>query len=95
MRREIDGWIDAHAIHPRIVGEFDDFALMSTFAQSGTGVFPVPSIISDEVGEEMGIEEVGVLEGVTGRFYAITLEEGGGNEASAAIVAGPAGTLFG
>lgn len=94
LRREIDRWIDAHDILPQIVGEFDDFALMSTFAQSGTGMIPVPSVIADEVGEEMGIERVGVMDGITGHFFAITLEEGGGNEAIAAIVGNSQRMLF-
>jgi len=95
LRREIDLWLDTNGLHPRIVGEFDDFALMGTFAQSGTGVIPVPSIISEEVGEEWGIQEVGLMEGVVGRFYAITLEEHGENQAIGAILAGPGKGLFG
>jgi len=74
LRREIDRWIDDHGLHPRLAGEFDDFALMGTFAQSGTGAIPVPLAIAEEVGEELGIERVGMLEGVLVRFYAITLE---------------------
>jgi LysR family transcriptional activator of nhaA len=75
LRREIDRWIEDHDLHPRVAGEFDDFALMGTFAQSGTGAIPVPVAISDEVGEELGIQQVGVLEGVVVRFFAITREE--------------------
>lgn len=86
LRREIDRWIESHHLHPRIAGEFDDFALMGTFAQSGTGAIPVPSAIADEVGEELGIQRVGALEGVLVRFYAITLDEEGENEAVVAIL---------
>lgn len=86
LRREIDRWIDGQRIHPRVAGEFDDFALMGAFAQSGTGAIPVPSAIADEVGEELGIQRVGILDGVMVRFYAITLEQEGENEAIGAIL---------
>lgn len=86
LRREIDRWIDDHRLHPRVAGEFDDFALMSAFAQSGTGAIPVPAAIADEVGEELGIRKVGMLEGVLVRFYAITLEQEGEDEGIAAIL---------
>ena len=35
-------WFDGLHIHPRIVGEFDDSALMKAFGQAGLGVFKLP-----------------------------------------------------
>lgn len=86
LRREIDRWIDDHDLHPRVAGEFDDFALMGTFAQSSTGAIPVPAAISDEVGGELGIRRIGMLDGVLVRFFAITREEDVENESISAIL---------
>lgn len=30
-------WLDTDGVHPRIVGEFDDSAMMKAFGQSGAG----------------------------------------------------------
>jgi LysR family transcriptional activator of nhaA len=94
LRREIDRWIEDHHLHPRVAGEFDDFALMGTFAQAGFGVIPVPAAIAGEVGEEMGIQMVGMLDGVLVQFYAITLEDHGEDEAIAAILGQQHPNLF-
>lgn len=37
LRHSLDGWFIRHDIHPRVVGEFDDRALLMTFGQAGAG----------------------------------------------------------
>ena len=37
LRSGIDKWLDKHRIHPRMVAEFDDSALMKVFGQLGAG----------------------------------------------------------
>jgi len=88
IRREIDHWLDAHSAHPRIVGEFDDFALMGVFAQAGNGAFAVPAVMADEAGLEFGVETVAELEGVTVGFYALCLEQSVKRPAVRAILDG-------
>ena len=44
----------AHHIHPRIIGEFDDSALMKTFGQAGAGIFIAPTAIAAEVEKQYG-----------------------------------------
>nr|WP_276604337.1 LysR family transcriptional regulator [Nannocystis pusilla] len=39
LRRDLDRWFDQLAIRPRIVGEFDDSALLKVFGQAGAGAF--------------------------------------------------------
>jgi len=39
-------WLDKLHIHPHIVGEFDDSALMKAFGQAGIGIFIAPSPIT-------------------------------------------------
>lgn len=74
VRRAIDHWLDARDIRPRIVGEFEDSALMKAFGQTGLAVFPAPEAIEAEVRSQYGVERVGRLDGVAERFYAISVE---------------------
>lgn len=41
VRSALDRWFERHGLHPKVVGEFEDSALMSVFAARGFGVFPV------------------------------------------------------
>jgi LysR family transcriptional activator of nhaA len=67
-------WFDKHNIHPRIVGEFDDSALMKTFGQAGTGVFIAPTPIAAEVEKQYGVIAIGQTDEVVEQFYAISIE---------------------
>jgi LysR family transcriptional activator of nhaA len=74
LRREIDRWLEQHRVSPRIVGEFEDSALLKVFGQSGVGFFPAPAAIAREVCRQYGVKRIGVLAGVRERFYAISAE---------------------
>jgi LysR family transcriptional activator of nhaA len=67
-------WFDTQQIRPRIVGEFDDSALMHAFGQAGIGIFIAPSVIADEVQREHGVTVIGRTDEVTEQFYAISME---------------------
>jgi LysR family transcriptional activator of nhaA len=88
VRREIDRWLEEREIRPEVVGEFDDSALMKVFGQRGTGVFPAPDLIADEVCRQYGVRRLGPLEGVEESFWAITLERRIGHPAVVALVEG-------
>ena len=74
VRAPLMRWFDIHQIRPRIVGEFDDSALMQAFGQAGTGIFIAPSVIADEVQREHGVIVIGQTDEVTEQFYAISME---------------------
>lgn len=74
LRRSLDQWMDDGNLHPHIVGEFDDSALMKAFAQGGAGVFPAPSVIASEVVRQYRVQAVGQATGVRERYYAISVE---------------------
>ena len=74
LRRALDAWWDERDVVPRIVGEFDDSALLKTFGQAGFGAFAVPSAIAEQVREQHGVQVVGRLSDVVERFYAISPE---------------------
>lgn len=67
-------WLGKLRIHPRIVGEFDDSALMKTFGQAGAGVFIAPTPIAAEVEKQYGVVVIGKIDEVREQFYAISVE---------------------
>ena len=67
-------WLDSQRIYPRIVGEFDDSALMKVFGQAGTGIFITPSPIATEVAKQYGLRIIGGTEEVREQYYAISVE---------------------
>lgn len=78
-------WFDKLRIHPRIVGEFDDSALMKAFGQAGTGVFIAPTPIAAEVERQYGVVTIGQTNEVLEQFYAISVERKISHPAVAAI----------
>ena len=74
LRRSLDAWFDVAGVHPHIVGEFEDSALIMAFGQQGAGFFVVPTAIEAEVVAEQAVRVVGRLEGLKERYYAISAE---------------------
>ncbi len=75
LRTRLDDWFARHGIRPNISGEFEDSALLKSFAASGMGVFPAPDILHDELTASHGVERVGICNGVEERFFAIATEK--------------------
>lgn len=74
IRRQLDRWFDGLNVRPVIIGEFEDFALLRAFGQQGAGVFPVPSILEKRFRKLYDVVPLGVAEGVTASFYAVSIE---------------------
>lgn len=74
MRRALDQWMEAEDVRPRVLGEFDDSALMKAFGQLGTAVFPAPSAIAAEVVRQYRVQPVGRVKTIRERYYAISAE---------------------
>lgn len=72
MRKRLMQWLDSRRIHPNIVGEFDDSALMKTFGQAGIGIFIAPSMIAEEIERQYGVVQIGQVNEVPEKFYAIS-----------------------
>lgn len=75
VRRALDVWFDSQRIHPLLVGDFDDSAMMFSFGQSGAGIFPAPSVVDGLIQTSLGVRLVGKTEQIHERFYAILAEE--------------------
>jgi LysR family transcriptional activator of nhaA len=74
LRRSIDQWFDQERLHPQVVGEFEDSALLKVFGQAGKGLFPAPAAIEPEVRLQYEVRLVGRVDEVKERFYAISAE---------------------
>jgi len=73
-RRTLETWFDETGIQPRVVGEFDDSALLKAFGQHGAGVFPAPTVIEAEICRQHQAVVVGRTEAVREAYYAISVE---------------------
>jgi len=74
LRQVLDDWFEAESITPRIMGEFQDSALITVFAQSGTGIFAAPLAVERELRTRYQVVKLGNLSKHTVNFYAISGE---------------------
>ena len=86
VRRSLNHWMDDNDLHPKIVAEFEDSALLKVFGQSGLGIIPNPTAIEKEVKTQYGMQLVGRVEDVVDRFFAISVEKRVHHPAVLAIV---------
>jgi LysR family transcriptional regulator, transcriptional activator of nhaA len=93
-RRTLDQWFDARGIRPRIVGEFQDRALLNVFGQAGVGIFASPAVVEDEVRKYYRVALVGRLDTAKEEFYAISAERKIKHPAVAAISESARQSLF-
>ena len=75
VRVRLDQWCEQRGIHPRVVGEFEDGALLKTFGASGMGVFPAAEWVHDNLLAHYAVQRLGPCEGVTEHFFAIGTEK--------------------
>jgi len=85
VRVRLERWFDSLHIYPRIIGEFDDSALMKAFGQTGSGAFIVPTLITEEVEKQYGVLGFGQTDEVREQYYAISVERKVSHPAVAAI----------
>jgi LysR family transcriptional activator of nhaA len=55
LRSALDSWFESLDLRPRVVGEFEDSALLSVFAARGMGVFPISTL---------GMEDLNLMRGL-------------------------------
>ncbi|WP_024299160.1 transcriptional activator NhaR [Methylomicrobium lacus] len=74
IRTHLQRWFDKWRIHPAIVGEFEDSALMKEFAQAGVGVIAAPTAINAEIERKHELIAIGAVEEAIIRYYAISVQ---------------------
>jgi LysR family transcriptional activator of nhaA len=85
VRMHLQRWFDKWHIHPAIVGEFEDSALMKEFAQGGVGVIAAPTAIKAEVEKKHELIAIGTVEEAIIRYYAISVQRKTSHPAVTAI----------
>ncbi len=76
VRTQLRQWLHDKQVHPRIVGEFDDSALMKAFGLAGTGIFLAPSALEELIlNEQANIRCVGRADSIKEKFFAISIEK--------------------
>lgn len=71
VRLRLDQWFERKGVSPRVVGEFEDNALLTTFGASGMGVFPAPERMRETLERAYGLTWVASCDGVQEHFYVI------------------------
>jgi LysR family transcriptional activator of nhaA len=94
LRRDLEHWFSVHGIHPRVVGEFQDNALLNVFGNSGAGIFAAPSAIEDEVKRYVRVVAIGKLSSIREEFYAVSAERKIKHPAVATITESARSELF-
>lgn len=95
VRQQLEGWFTRHGVQPRIVGEFDDGALMNAFGRKGRGVFMAPSAMEADIIQQFGVEVIGRSEELREEFYAVSVEQRITHPCVVAITDAARGKLFG
>ena len=95
VRQQLEGWLTRHGLLPRIVGEFDDGALMTAFGREGRGVFMAPSVMEADTMQQFGVEVIGRSAELREEFYAVSVEKRITHACVVAITDAARGQLFG
>lgn len=95
IRTRLLQWFDERNIRPRIVGEFDDSALLNSFGQTGTGLFVAPTATADYLCEQYRVRTAGSINEVKEQLYAITTKRHLQHPAVLAVIQAAREDVFG
>jgi LysR family transcriptional activator of nhaA len=88
LRASLDRWFEQHRIRPRVVGEFEDSALLAVFAARGLGVFPLGRLGADDLGLMRGLRLLGRCDDLHEEIHAIRSRRGQHHPLVQRVVAG-------
>lgn len=74
IRSGLEQWFDNTRVHPLIVGEFDDSALLKAFGEAGAGLFAAPTTLASYICGRYQVEAIGHIDAVNEQLFAITAE---------------------
>jgi LysR family transcriptional activator of nhaA len=74
VRSRLERWCRAKNLQLRVVGEFDDSALMKAFGQRGAGVFIGPTVLESEIEMQYRVKTLGRTVEIVEEFFAISVE---------------------
>ena len=94
VRKQLDSWLTRRQIHPRIIGEFDDGALMKAFGREGRGIFMSASVLDAETVMQYGVGIIGRTDEMVEDFFAVSVERRITHPCVAAITQAARGQLL-
>jgi len=74
MRAALEAWFDTNDIRPRVVGEFEDSALMEVCSAGGRGFTVVHTVVERAALKHYDLRVIARVEECGNDFYAITAE---------------------
>ena len=74
FRRHLDFWFESNGVWPMVLGEFEDYALLQAFGETGNGVFPMPAIFQNQIRRQKHLKVIGATQELQLQFYAISAE---------------------
>ena len=74
MRTALETWFDSRDIRPRLIGEFEDSALMEVCSSSGRGFTVVHTVVDRAALKHYGLRVIAKVDECGSDFYAITAE---------------------
>lgn len=78
-------WLHTHVPRLRVVGDFDDSAMIKAFGQSGAGLFFAPAAIAAAICAQYGVVMLSTIPALREQVYAITTERRISHPATQAI----------
>ena len=94
IRRDLDRWFATEEIRPRVIGEFQDSALLKAFGGEGRGLVAVPAAVEAKVCDQHGLEPILRLSGIEESFYALTAERRISHPGIEAVLSAAAAATF-
>jgi LysR family transcriptional regulator, transcriptional activator of nhaA len=94
LRAVLETWFNDREIRPRVVGEYEDSALMVFCATAGRGFTVVPTVVARAVLRHYGLKVIAKVEECGTEFFAITAERRVKHPAAMAITQHAYTSLF-
>ena len=73
IRNQLEIWFQTTGIHPKIVGEFGDSALLKSFGQAGAGIFAVPTSVCNVVESTHRVVTIRELTEIREPLYVVVM----------------------
>lgn len=89
IRRQLDRFFEDREIRCRVVGEFEDSALVKSFSEAGAGFFAAPAALAEDLERQHGSALLGVLDDYAVSYFAVTVERRLEHPGVAAICGAP------
>jgi LysR family transcriptional regulator, transcriptional activator of nhaA len=94
IRRGLDQWFQSQDIHPKAIGEFEDYSLLRAFGEAGLGILPAPAVLEKRIERIFKLRKIGRTDAVHHRFFVISADRKINHPAVAAIMEGARHNIF-